>query len=274
MCRHLIGLCLVTAVTTACGGNDDGSPTSPSPTTSSIAVTLQGVVLVGKTAVATATATLSNGQTQPVTTGWRSDAPAVATVSDSGTVTGVANGQANISVTFGGQQGTRNVRVAPSYGGAWSGQQLIATCSSTGDLSGLCNDEDIASTIGHTFPVALTARHPGDLAVSGEFVVEGEPFPTFSSQIEPDGSIRFSGTVTVEGVRLVAAWQMNSTQDGRATGSVRETYSLPGLASGELVIDSTLTGFTRTAATASRTQQTSLRRLTSGVGRRLGRFRR
>lgn len=40
------------------------------------------------------------GQSQALTTGWLSDAPAVATVTDAGLVTGVANGRATIYVIW------------------------------------------------------------------------------------------------------------------------------------------------------------------------------
>lgn len=233
-----------------CGGDGGGgTPTTPSPTASSISVDLQDVLLVGRTAVARATATLSNGQTQSLTAGWQSDVPAVARVTDTGTVTGVANGQANIFVIFGGRQGTKAIRVAPNYDGRWGGQQIITACSASGDFAGLCEEEDVASA-GESFPVGLTARHPGNLTLGGEFTIEGIEFPTFETQVESDGSIGFSGTIVVEDVTVRASWQINSSQDGRATGTIRETYSVPGLATGEVVFESNLSTFERSSASA------------------------
>jgi hypothetical protein len=154
------------------------------------------VLLVGKTAMATATATLANGQTRQVTTGWRSDTPAVATVTDSGTVTGMSNGLANIYVVFGGQQGAGSLRVAPNYHGEWAAMQVFTACSATGEFAGVCDGEDLDGLIASSVPVALSARHPADLTVSGEFVLEGERFPTFTSTIALDGSLGFAASST------------------------------------------------------------------------------
>ena len=51
-----------------------------------------------------------------MTSGWLSDAAAVATVTNAGLVTGVANGRATIYVITGGQ-GQQAVRVVPDYQG-------------------------------------------------------------------------------------------------------------------------------------------------------------
>lgn len=73
--RHLLITLLLVPVT-ACGG--DEAPTAPTTTTTGVSVTVPGPVRMGQTAQATGSETLSNGQTRPVTTGWQSDAPAVA----------------------------------------------------------------------------------------------------------------------------------------------------------------------------------------------------
>ena len=80
MTQRLPGvLCVVLAfaVLSACGG---GGKTGPSATPTSITVTSSGTSLVpGQTETFTATLTLSNGTTQPLTGGtWGSDAGAVA----------------------------------------------------------------------------------------------------------------------------------------------------------------------------------------------------
>lgn len=113
---NAVCLCAAAGVAIACGGSSGGggsTPVAPSPTVTGVAVTLASSVLrIRETTQATATATLSNGQTQAVTTGFRSDAPDVATVSDGGLVTAVAAGLANIYVVFGGSQGLAQIRVA------------------------------------------------------------------------------------------------------------------------------------------------------------------
>ena len=242
-----VGFCLAGCVAAGCGGgSSSGSPGAPSAAASSIAVTLRDVVLVGANTPATATATLSNGQTQPVTTGWRSDAPAVATVTDAGSVTGVSNGRATLAVTFGGRDGTKNIRVAPNYDGRWQGMQVITACIATGAFVGFCEQEGVVA--GVSLPVGLIARHPGELQVSGEFTVEGQPFPTFNSEVEADGAIRMAATLLLDGVQGEAEWRMNSTVNGRGAGTIREKYSLPGVVVGDLTFESNLSGFVRSGA--------------------------
>src|SRR5512139_2676071 len=95
--RPLLLLCVSYAAFGCSGG--DSSPASPSPATSSIVVTVDNPLKIGATAQASATATLSNGQTQNLTTGFQSDAPGVASVTPTGAVTGVSNGRATIFVS-------------------------------------------------------------------------------------------------------------------------------------------------------------------------------
>lgn len=241
----------------ACGS--DG-PTTP-PNATSITINLRDVVLAGLSVVASGTATMSNGQTQAVTTGWRSDAPSVATITDGGNVTGVANGEVTISVSFSGASASKRIRVAPNYDGRWQGSQVITACAATGDFAGLCDEG--GSIVGLPFPVSATMRHPNDLAVSGEFTIESLPFPTFNSQIESDGRLRFSSVTTVEGIRAEASWDVN-VAEGRLGGTIRERYSAPGLATGEITYDSNLGGLTRGATAADgSTAATRLARLRS-----------
>lgn len=249
-----LSLCLAACVVSACGGGSKGSsgpPTSPTVDTTSVTVSLRDVVLMGTTALATASATMSNGQTQAVTATWRSDATAVATVVSSGVVSGVANGEATIVAAFGGREGTKRIRVAPNYDGRWRGSQVITACAATGDFVGVCEDE--GGFIGRSFPVGLTARHPGDLSVSGEFWIERENqvFPTFTAPVQPDGAISFSGSLTLEGIPNEASWQMNSTENGRAAGTLRERFTAPGLLSGDVTMESRLTDFNRSTAAAA-----------------------
>jgi uncharacterized protein YjdB len=69
---------------------------------------------LGETAQFTATATLSNGTTQDVTSQatWQSSNAAVATVTPTGIVRSVAAGEADISATYSSVSGSRQVRVS------------------------------------------------------------------------------------------------------------------------------------------------------------------
>src|SRR5262245_10210871 len=101
---YIIVFVLCAALLAACGGSDSGPTAAPSPTTTSITVTLDNPVKIGDTKQASATATLSNGTSQPLTTGFQSDSPNVATTTPTGAVTGVGNGFATVYIISGGRQ--------------------------------------------------------------------------------------------------------------------------------------------------------------------------
>jgi hypothetical protein len=259
---------MVLATLPACSGGSSDPPTAP-PTATSITINLRDVVLAGISVVATATAALSNGQTQAITTGWRSDAPAVATITDAGNLTPLANGEVTITVTALGTQATKRIRVAPNYDGRWQGVQVVAACNATGIFAGFC--EDNAEVIGASFPISLTARHPGELAVSGEFNIEDLAFPTFSTQVESDGRIRFSSVATFDEIRADVSWNITASEVGRASGTIRERYSAAALVgAGEVVIDSNLAAFVRSGADADRSISSGSRgmRLRAFLGKR------
>jgi hypothetical protein len=98
---HVGGAVLAAGIIAACGS----SPTSSTPAApvSVASVSVAGTApAVGATAQFTATATLSNGTTQSVTSqaGWQSSNTAVATVSNAGLVTAVSGGSADITATY------------------------------------------------------------------------------------------------------------------------------------------------------------------------------
>ena len=145
---------------TACDSESSGSlPTSASPTTSAIAVTVNSPIKVDETAQAAATASLTNGQSQAITTGWQSDAPNVATVTPAGLVTGVANGRATVFVVSGGRQGQQVIRVVPNYEGEWAGLLRVTSCTQTGAWAqaGFCDDFASARRTGSRW----ACRRPG-----------------------------------------------------------------------------------------------------------------
>lgn len=111
----VLGAC----VAAGCGSDDKASPTSPTPTTATVvSVAISGTTTSfaqqGATSQFTATVTLSDNKTEDRTAAaaWRSDNPAVATVSAQGLVTAVGDGQAVISATVSEKSGTLGVSVA------------------------------------------------------------------------------------------------------------------------------------------------------------------
>ena len=141
-------LCLAV---TACGSDDPApTPVTPTPTTSTVQLRASGdasgTLDFGQTRQLVATATQSTGATSDVTqqATWASSANAIATVSASGLVTGVAEGNVEISATYQSVRGTLGIGVQPvrcalsispgsatygPFGGSGSVQVLVSAAS-------------------------------------------------------------------------------------------------------------------------------------------------
>jgi len=204
-----------------------------------------------------------------VTTGWRSDAVAVATVTDAGLVTGVGNGQANVYVITGGRQGQQVIRVVPDYHGEWEGTLRVTSCAQTGVFAeiSLCSDVPPNSTEGFDLTLTQTAEALSVL------MYLGGGFQTVSTPIAGDGSAAFAGrsSYTEEGITLTldSAWQINSARVGALSGTVTDVYRVTGYpGEGRVVYD--IQSTTRTATTARANGARAPRAHTvQGLGRRL-----
>src|SRR5262245_61807557 len=225
------------ALLAACG--NDKSPAAPSSaapssavpktTTTAVAVTVPNPVRMGQTAQATGTESLSDGQTRAIASGFLSDAPAVATVTNAGLVTGIANGRATIYVVTGGRQGQQVARVVPDYHGRWSGGIRVTSCTQTDVFAAIDFCED--GPVGKTFKYALSLSQSGEQMTA--IVDFGEPlvFPSIAAPIREDGSSAFtpSKSVTDSGVTVSVdpTFNINSTHVGELTGTVNEVWRIP-----------------------------------------------
>src|SRR5712691_5119594 len=115
MRRAVFVLVAATTLSSACSGESTTSPaTNPPPALTVTAVTISGTAPpVGQTSQLTATATMSNGTTQDVTAqaAWQSSNTSVVIVSGSGVATGVAAGEADVTVAFSGASGSLHVKL-------------------------------------------------------------------------------------------------------------------------------------------------------------------
>jgi hypothetical protein len=223
------------ALSSGCGGDSSSgggsAPTAPSPTATSIQVSLPDVILVGTSETATATASWSNGSTQAVTSGFQSDVPSVATAESGGRVTGVANGRANIYVVHLGAQGTKNIRVVPNYIGDWVGSYIVRTSTCTGDFlrAGICDSTFAPNRV---FPTDLDLSQTRDV-VTGRTFLGTIPSDTFTANVRDNGSIACSVVGRSGDGQFLQGWSINSTRQGSITGSFNLLFTLVG-ASGEL----------------------------------------
>jgi trimeric autotransporter adhesin len=100
----------------ACSSKKSGeSPTTPTGSVTSVAVT-GNAPTIGLTTQLTATATLSTGATQNVTSQatWQSSNTAIATVNSAGVVTGMSAGDVDITATYQAVAGRARITVAPT----------------------------------------------------------------------------------------------------------------------------------------------------------------
>lgn len=227
-----------------CGG---GSGSGPDATTTSVAVTLLTPLRMGQTSQASGTATLSNGQTQAVTTGWQSDAPTVASVTSSGTVTGIANGRATIYIVSGGRQGQQLLRVTPDYHGGWEGGVRVKSCEDSGvfEQAKLCDGE-----VGKVYQFSLSLDQTGESLNATPDYFSDLSLPSATAPINADGTSAFTVNVqhTEEDVTVTieVTFHLNSTRVGELTGTADELWRVPNIR-GEMRLQQDIVDMSRTS---------------------------
>jgi hypothetical protein len=217
-----------------------GTPTpGPSPTVLSISITIPDILVAGNAEQATATATLSNGSTQPVSNGsWDTGNGAIASVDGDGRVTPSMNGRTSVRVSSGGVTASREIRVVPNYQRAWSGTYRVVTCVATGDwgpfvrgVSGPNGGRNACATYfpGFVRGVAMTLTQARDVVTGRVFegASGGLTSNPFTASIESDGALTFKGNSDHGGLNpiILADWRVNSIQPGEIVGASRQTWT-------------------------------------------------
>ena len=247
---RLLTAAAVMVLACGCGGEGGGSATGPSGGPASVAVSMSNALRVGQSEQATATATLTSGGSQPVTTGFRSDSPGVATVTDGGMVTAVGNGLANVYVVSGGRQGTKNLKVVPDLEGTWQGTYVVTRCVGTGfflDEFKFCTE---GFSVGSVLPISASISQTQDTTTHA-FMMGAAPTNSVSAVIGPDGSATVATTAITDapGVRIDVTVRVSSTTPGVITGTVASTWAAAGFP-GNGQFDGTLTNFVRVSTRA------------------------
>ena len=248
MCRLFLAFLIFLCVESSGCGGSSSTPTTPTPTptTVSIAVVLDSLIKVGEIKQAQAAAALSNGMSQPLTSGWLSDQPAVASVTNAGAVTGVSNGRATIFIASEGRQGQQVVRVLPDYQGQWSGSYIVNSCTQSGTFAAInwCAD----APVNRVFPTNATFTQSGE-AVSGRLFLGASPSDSFSVPIGTDGAIAITAVFRTGVFTDNTTWRLVSSQANRMTGTFTITTTATGYV-GSAVLALTIRDFTRSSATA------------------------
>jgi|SRR5579862_2276500 len=202
-----------------CGGSKT-TPTTPAATITSVNLTgTVALTAVGQTSQLIATAGLSDGSHQTVTSqaSWQSSNPAVATVSSTGLVSSVGYGTATITATDQTVSGSSVVTIALNVAGTWTGTgsdsngsrqfTSVALTQTGGTVSGTFN----AVTAG----VPISGTFSGTVGSSGATL----SFSMSGSTNTGGGSctLSFSGVGQVNNITFTAQYAANSSCVGDIT---------------------------------------------------------
>lgn len=185
---------------------------------------------------------MSNGTTQTLTIGFKSDVPSVATVSDAGLVTAVSAGLTNIYVISGGQQGLRSLRVVPNYAGSWSGSYYITGCSQSGAFATI--NECSNFTTNKVLPYNMVLTQSLD-TVSGTFYLGTLQFGLTSGTMDGSGQIALAANYYSGSLTIYCVWNLSSSTPGRLAGTTQQTWRDSTL-SGQMVITGTIRDSSKT----------------------------
>ncbi len=238
MKAQLFACVVLATVVSACGGDKTPTAATPPPpaavTVTSIAVTGLDAIRTGFFSDYTATATMSNGTTQNVTsTATWTSSTGNATVDANGRLTGQTHGSTVMTATSQGRSGTKTVSIVNNYGGAWSGTYVARVCDAAGAFA---SASWCRGVIGTTFSLSMTLSQTGNDRTS----VSGTLSNAFISNAPVTGNVTGDGrlilgsdaTGTSSGVTFrfqLGGWDTRLTSANRMTGKTAVALSATGV---------------------------------------------
>jgi hypothetical protein len=194
--------------------------TPPSPTVSGITLTSpNSLVHIGATEQITGAVSLSDGSSQPPGGVWTSGAPAIASVSTTGLLTGLASGDVTVSFTQGGRVAAKRFRVLPNYAGTWSGTYRVAACGQTGQVASTVNPCGVTFRSNTVLPYTLNLTQMQD-SVAGRFFLGALQFDQASGPVAGNGALVISSVVRSPPASVDAIWTLQSMAPGALAGAV------------------------------------------------------
>jgi hypothetical protein len=228
-----LGPAIVLCAIVACGGSDTSSPAGATTTVTSVSVTFPagGTIFIGNAVQFEARETLSNGTTRVATSAtWGSDAPGVATVSQTGLVTAIAAGQATIFADV-NPRGTLAIRVFPDFGGSWTGNEILAGCQDSGAFEGLCADPGFLET-GQVFD-HRSAFTQNEASVDAELDTGDGTAARLTGTIAIDGELQLlAGPVLPADPQIdveIRNWRSRADTPSRMTGGYEASFTAAGV---------------------------------------------
>ena len=223
--RLLVALMCVLVVA-SCGGSGGGGGSTPTTPTTPTAPTVTGVTVLAPTGSATpgqtaqfiATANLSNGTTQTVTSQatWQSSNTSIATVTSGGLVTAIAAGQAEIRATYQSVTGTAGVTV-------------VAPPPPSRALTGIVREEGTTNTIGGATIVVKDTAFSATSDSSGLYSISGVPNGNYTLRATASGFDLAERAVSVTTATTTAdiGMKRSSTGGGGGTGVTCAASTIP-----------------------------------------------
>ncbi len=244
-------LCLVCGVAGAASacGSSGASTLSPS-----LLPTVTGVTLavnppgVGASNSASGAATLSNGTSAAVSTGYTSDAPLVATITSAGVITGVSIGDVTLSLDYQGFHASKKVRVLPNYNGTFIGTYVITSCADTGGFAvpaetPFCSQFPLNTALSIGF---LNTQSADLTTLTGLFAL-GSLQGTGTGVIAAAGGLTYTGSITSTTAKITLQnFTATSPSIGHMTGQFQIVWTDTTLA-GNSVWTCTMADATRTS---------------------------
>ena len=212
------GLLLMSLLCGSCSDSNGSASQALAPSNgATVAIALPSVLKAGDSAQAGASVTDSNGDGRLVTSGWRSDAPSVASVTPSGMVTGIANGVATLSVTADGATASRTIRVVPNNHGRWDGAYRIDRCAPfpSQAYARFCDDY----IPGKTTPLSITFSQNGDV-VTSQSTAGGLTSVSSTSALNADGGVLIIGSNITFPFAYQFTWRLAAPASGRMAGTL------------------------------------------------------
>jgi hypothetical protein len=229
-------------VAAACGKDSPSAPstppapaTPPAPTVAGLTVTGLDVVRTGFFSDYTATAALSDGSTQTVTSSvtWSSSDPSVATVTAAGRLSGQSHGAVSLNASYQGRTAAKAVNIVNNYGGTWTGNYIATACDASGDFG---RGDWCKGVKGASFPLTLILSQTGNdrSTVTGTITNGFISNAPVSGSVTPDGRLGIGANAigTSNGITFrfqLLGWETKLTSVSQMSGRWAASLSATGL---------------------------------------------
>ena len=221
--RQRLTLCAAAGVFAAACGS---SPAPPTPVVTGVTITsANSMVFIGANEQMTAAVTTNTGGGQTPVGTWGTDNASIATVSQTGLVTGVASGQVTIFFeASGGPRGTKLFRILPNYVGSWTGNYVVTNCTQSGTFvsANLCGPGNF--TVGAPFQYAFNLTQTLD-SVSGRIFLGTVQFDQTTGPVALSGELVLTSQTVVGTTRIDVAARVNSGSPGALVGSIGQNWT-------------------------------------------------